>query len=175
MFRSIGNTKFTIWLFASGVVLVCTGCPSTKFRYEQVLNFSVFDPDPAAIPHATYGGGYALYKIVQIDNSERTTPFYFKVNKLYTGLPSDVGWNVAWQHHVIGASWRAGNENVPAGGVLNGIGCVAVGSPGISGPYFDNLNYSSSSGESVLPLLDTNQPPQFKGTAYPHDLAQACQ
>ena len=171
--------RITFIVIALGLCVLggCNGDDATVIRYEQVLNFNVFDPDPAAQPHNTYGGGFAMYKITSFDNSKRSDPFNFQVNKVYGQPQTNSGWNVSWQHHVLGAPWRATDKVVAGNSQIGGIGCLIIGTSGYLGDAFQTLHYRSTGNESVLLIREGggNPPkPDTAGTVYPHILAQKC-
>lgn len=161
------------------IIFLLSGCDgeATRIRYEQKLNFNVFDPDPAS-PGSTYGGGYALYKVTEIDNSDREDAFAFEVIDLYGDTKQDSGWNLSWQHHVLGVSWRATDQTLAAGATLTDLGCIVITTGSYIGDALQPLYYNSSGNESVLVVREGGgdpPAPSTAGTVYPQTLAQACQ
>lgn len=147
-----------------------------KITYRQVLNFEVFDPDPSAQPHQTYGGGFAIYRIEVINNGEGSKTYIFDPKKIYIDNPSNSGWNVTWQHHVLGAPWRQEQETVEAGDIIEPLGCVVVGTNGTAGNFVHHLYHNSSYDDDhvIMLRIGPNTIPN-PGTAFPHTLQQSCE
>lgn len=161
--------------------VLAMGCAKNPvvITYTQRINFEVFDPDPAAQPHQTYGGGYTAFYIKSIKNPAASGKTYqFAPNKLYLNSPSNSGWNLSWQHHVQGVSWRAANEAVPSGQTATNLGCVVVSTGGEAENHVNYLNHNSAiDDDSVLMVREGEaQPNVFNpGTAFKQTLQQQCQ
>ncbi len=173
-------------LAVCGISLLSLGCDgTTKITYRQELSFNVFDPDPAATPHNTYGGGHVMVRILSIDNSDRKDVFNFDPAKMYYMNQTNGGWNFSGQDNLLAAPWRQGPETVGIGQVLStGLGCVIHSAPGLGTQDVVFLNYASSGSESValvrvgeVPSQDNPSPDlgfTYVNTAFPNTLQSNC-
>lgn len=161
------------------------GCKTkpVEIRYQQVLNFHVFDPNPSATPHTTYGAGtgrhYILYKITSIMNPEGNPTFHFDPKRIYAGNNdvSNKAFNFSWNYHLLTESWPAQPVSVAGGTTKSGgIGCIVAKSPGgMEDTEHINPLYAAEGNDVVLMLKNQDHPPvQYVGTAYPHTLENQC-
>lgn len=171
------NKQVKVLILAGGVLAMGCAQNPVVITYAQRMNFEVFDPDPAAQPHQTYGGGYTVVYIKSIKNpaaSEKT--YTFKPGKLYLGDPSDSGWNVAWQHHVLGVPWRAGDKTVTIGQTATNLGCVVVSTSGEAKNFAYFLNHDGDEVPVLMVREGEAAANNFNpGTAFKQTLQEQCQ
>jgi len=169
--------KILVLVVAWGVLAMGCAKNPVVITYTQRMNFEVFDPDPAAQPHQTYGGGYTDVYIKSIKNPTASGKTYqFKPSNLYLSNPSQNGWGVSWQHHVLGAPWRAGDKTVTAGQTATNLGCVVVSTVSEAKNYAYFLNHDIDEVPVLMVREGEAQANIFNpGTAFPQTLQQQCQ
>jgi hypothetical protein len=155
------------------------GCAENPvvITYAQRMNFEVFDPDPIAQPHQTYGGGYTAMYIKSIENPAGSGKTYqFTPGKVYFNDPSQSGWDAIWQDQVLNAPWRAGDRTVAAGETATNLGCVVVRIEAEAKNYAIFLNHNGEEvpvrmvreGEAKANIFNP-------GTAFKETLEEQCQ
>src|SRR5262245_35629940 len=171
--------KILVLVVAWGVLAMgCSKKPAVVITYTQRMNFEVFDPDPAAQPHQTYGGGCAVFYIKSIKNPSGGETYQFKPGKLYINDTSNSGWDLPWAYHVFSATWRAGDKTVTAGQTATNLGCVVVSTGGEAKNFAYFLNHDSSvDKDSVLMVREGEAQANIfnPGTAFKDTLQQNCQ
>ena len=171
--------KVLVLVVAWGVLMMGCAKNPVVMTYTQRMNFEVFDPDPAAQPHQTYGGGVTVVYIKSIKNpADSGKTYQFQPGKLYLSNPTQSGWNVPWTNNdvILGAPWRAGNKTVAAGETATNLGCVVVSTVSEAKNYAYFLNHDVDEVPVLVVREGEAQANIFNpGTAFPQTLQQQCQ
>jgi len=128
-------------------------------NYTQPANCWEFDSNPGGSPHTTTTAGngmFMIYKISSIQNTEAdAVDFNFKLSKIYAAVPSQTPETIPI---VPTAQTAPDTKSVPKGTTATNLGRFIIkvaGDPNSLKTATQYLNYSSSSGESVL-LVNTD-------------------
>jgi len=128
-------------------------------NYTQPNNCYIFDNNPTGSPHTTTSAGngmFMIYKISSIQNTEAdAVDFNFKLSKIYAATPSQTPETIPI---VPTAQTAPDTKLVPKGTTATDLGRFVIkvaGDPNSLKTATQYLNYSSSSGESVL-LVNTD-------------------
>ena len=134
--------------------------PVTIIYYHQVLNFDKFVSGTSGSGNKTFPGGFALYHIDSIDNSQTNSDFLFKVSKLYGKSIDFKGWGITWKSYIdnSGPCVRTIDTiTIKKGHRSKTNGCFILPTGGYLGSDFQDLYYKSDSTEHVY--VQRNQLP----------------
>ncbi len=168
--QSIGRTVAMLFLGVSMLALMGCSHSLVIIHYSQPANAYIFDNDPTGSPHTTTSAGtgmFAFYCINQIENNDTNAKdFKLDLSKIRAlNDPSNTPGNTSFNFQVQTAP---NTLTVPKHTTSGNVGRIVIAVTGAGDPaslktQMLDLNYNSSSGESVLIVRDGgSNPPAVK-------------